>query len=337
MAKVAVITGYYNRASALEMTLDSLRLQTCHDIEIVVFDDASSDGTSAQLDALLAKWQDPRFTIRRHNRNLGFVRGLIDAIAATDSEYIAIQGSGDVSHSTRIEKQVARLDADATLGMVGCQFTEVQESGAGIRRIPMYPDANGITLSDLIRRNVYFSHGDVMYRREAYDAAGGYRAAFKYSQDYDLWLRIMKSYPVGTVLEDLYERHVRFDGVSYTPSKLVAQECYSILARKMVLSSSEAEDGIYQTLKEGDPVSLVDPADPYLQTRVRQAALRAVTMHRPDDAAELIGKYIKGAFYKPAFRVISAVFGNKAAGSLARSLKGSPLMRKIAFFIIKNK
>jgi len=337
MAKVSIITGYYNRADALELTLESLRRQTYHDIEIVVFDDASSDNTQAVLDTLLERWKDDRFTIRRHQKNIGFVQGLIDAISATDSEYIAIQGSGDVSHETRIEKQVARLEQDPKIGMVGGQFTEVQENSSETRRVAMFPDANGISINDLIKRNIYFSHGDVMYRRISYESAGGYRSAFKYSQDYDLWLRIMRNDGVGTVCENLYDRYVRFDGVSYSPPKIIEQECYSILARRMAQMPWDEGLALYEELECCGPIALVSPDDSYLQTRVKQATLRAMEMQRSDDASWLIENYITRQPERAVFLAINRLARFERIHSILRMAKSSPVLRRLAFFVVKGR
>ncbi len=94
MAKVSIITGYYNRGDKLERTLDSLRLQDFDDFEIVVFDDASTDGTRTRLEGYAKAHPNASLVLRNHEENKGFVRGMIEAVADTKSPYIAVQGLG---------------------------------------------------------------------------------------------------------------------------------------------------------------------------------------------------------------------------------------------------
>ncbi len=50
----------------------------------------------------------------------------------------------------------------------------------------------------------WFGHGSVMMRREAFQAVGGYDNSFKYSQDYDLWLRMSERFTLANLEECLY-------------------------------------------------------------------------------------------------------------------------------------
>lgn len=92
---------------------------------------------------------------------------MIDAISRTQSKYIAVHGSGDVSLQTRLEKQAALLEARPEIGLVGCYYTNIVEEHY-LRR-PRRPQAEGMTLERLLKGNV-FSHGEVMYRRDVYES-----------------------------------------------------------------------------------------------------------------------------------------------------------------------
>jgi glycosyltransferase involved in cell wall biosynthesis len=284
MPRVSVITGYYNRSDVVDRTLSSVLSQTYSDLELVVFDDASSDGTAASIQRFADKAQDSRLTVRNHEANLGFVRGLAEAIADTDSEFIAIQGSGDVSHASRLERQVELLDARPEVGAVGCWYYNIVEH-EGIRRLRK-PDADAADLSSLMERNV-FSHGEVMIRRSAYDAAGGYRLAFSNSQDVDLWLRLVQVAQLATVKEPLYERYVQFDGVSYHPRKLAKQARYSIAARQLVSMSMGEADYWLQRIEAEGPGALVPDDHPILQRRYMHSAIRSAIWGATDDAVEI--------------------------------------------------
>ena len=152
---------------------------------------------------------------------------MLDAIKWAKGEYIAIQGSGDVSYAKRLEYQKNFLDENPDVGIVGSHYENFVET-SGVCRLRT-PDANTATVQSLIKKNV-FTHGEVMFRKEVYEKAGGYRAEFIFCQDYDLWLRMSNHCRFGTVPKLLYRRHVDFDGVSYKPEKFIAQTRYMIIA-----------------------------------------------------------------------------------------------------------
>ena len=204
MARVTVVSGFHNRGPLLERTIESILGQSFSDLELIVFDDKSVDDTAVRLEVLAAQYADSRFRYRVHPENIGFVRGLRRAIQETDSEYIAIQGSGDASLPDRLREQVDYLDAHPRVAAVGGWYYNVQEAQG--TRILRRPEAEGLQLEDLVQRNV-FSHGEVMIRRTAYERVGGYRTIFKYAQDRDLWLRLARAgYAFGTIRKPIYER-----------------------------------------------------------------------------------------------------------------------------------
>lgn len=232
--RVSIITGYYNRAPVLRRTVESILRQTFTDFELLVFDDGSTDGTAEQLAAMAEEYADPRFRYISHE-NKTFTRALVDAIAQTNGEYIAIQGAGDISRPSRIERQVQLLDDRADVVAVGCWYENVHES-TGIREVHR-PDAakatGGMTT---------FSHGEMMVRRSSHDAVGGYRAEFKYGQLTDLGFRLSQMGTFATVPEILYERHLQVDGVTFNPSRIAVQSQYFELARQLHrLGADDAE------------------------------------------------------------------------------------------------
>jgi hypothetical protein len=62
--------------------------------------------------------------------------------------------------------------------------------------------------------NAVSGHGHVMFRKSAYDQAGGYDPAFRFAQDYDLWTRMMHIGAFGTVPGLLYKFRIDHDSIS---------------------------------------------------------------------------------------------------------------------------
>jgi glycosyltransferase involved in cell wall biosynthesis len=77
--------------------------QTFRDFELLVVDDASSDGSPATL----AACGDPRLRVVRNEENLGLTRSLNRGLSLIESEYVARLDADDLSFPDRLERQVA--------------------------------------------------------------------------------------------------------------------------------------------------------------------------------------------------------------------------------------
>ena len=304
--RVSVVTGYYNRGPALEATIRSILNQTFTDFEFIVFDDASSDDTAERMRALEAELKDPRLICIVHEKNKGFTRGIAEAVAMARGEYIAIQGSGDISLPRRLELQVGLLDSRPEVGAVGGWYTNIVVDD-GARRLRR-PDADSATLQSLQNDNVY-SHGEVMFRKALYDQVGGYRPAFKFCQDIDLWLRMIKVSRLATVREEIYDRYVRADGVSYDPRKFAVQARYAILARAFALLPPDEQAQAVAELEEKGPLALVPKSNPALQKRYIRAALRSVAFGHTAEAVQLARDDIVDPLRRQAIILLARFFG----------------------------
>jgi len=193
---VSVVMGVRNGAATLETTLASLTKSQDVDLEVIVINDGSTDQTGPLLDRLAAA--DPRIRVlNREGR--GLTKALIEGCLEARGTFIARQDAGDRSLPGRLEQQVACLDADPGANLCSCHVRLVVEEGAtaAVNRLAEESLADGLTGPAI--------HGSVLMRREAYERAGGYRAAFYYAQDLDLWSRMVESGRHRVVPEVLYE------------------------------------------------------------------------------------------------------------------------------------
>ncbi len=290
--KISVITGYYNRPKVVRRTIESLLNQSLRDIEILIFDDCSKDNTAQVIADLCCEYNDDRLVPIYHEKNTGFTRGLIEAIQKSRGEYIAIQGSGDVSLPARLELQAKALDENPDIGVVGCYFRNYDE--AGVHYIARRPDASRVTL-DSLRANNVFAHGEVMIRRSFYEQVGGYRPIFRFSADYDLWLRLIRISKFHTVPDFLYDRYMLRDGVSYNPDKAIHMVKYHALGWQI-----SHDESLYQEIvkKYGEtiPVDEVLPDDNYkVQKKLLRLALRFTLFGDRDEAAH-VGFRLKSVY-----------------------------------------
>jgi glycosyltransferase involved in cell wall biosynthesis len=267
---VSIISGFYNRKDFVERTLLSLINQSYKNLELIVFDDCSTDETYERIQT----FKDKRIIAYKHPSNIGFTKGLINAINnVSKGQFIAIQGSGDTSEPLRIEKQVEVLLDNKKVGVVGGYYDNIVEHSKIVR--PRFPKADNTTFDSLRKGNV-FTHGEVMFRRSLYENVGGYRPEFQYCQDYDLWLRMIKHCQFLTVKEKIYNRYIQFDGVSYDPKKFLIQARFYLLSQKISILNTDKQNEIIDKLKKSKITDLIPISDKFLQKRIMFACLRLI-------------------------------------------------------------
>lgn len=216
MTMISVVMGVFNGAGTLAVTLDSILAQTYRDFECIVVDDGSTDDTPRILAEYASR--DRRFRVITQP-NAGLTRALIAGCAAARGSNIARHDAGDLSGPRRFELQTGALDADAGLAFVSC-WTEY----AGPELEPLYT-ARGAGLAGKPIRIIDQSHkhgvvdgpthhGSVMFRRDAYNRAGGYRPQFYYGQDWDLWYRLAREGTFQIIPEALYTARITPDAIS---------------------------------------------------------------------------------------------------------------------------
>ena len=229
--RIAVVSVYHNRRDHVVASLRSILDQTHRDIDFVVVDDGSTDDTLERIRSI----EDPRLRVIAH-ANQGFTRSIATAVAATDAPLVAVHGSGDLSHPERLAVQAAALAANPEVPLCATASRNVDaETGREL-------DVQRFERTRMRREDFLdappFTHGSVMFRRDAYDRAGGYDPFFAFSQDWDLWLRMLRGAEGLFIDRILYDRLAQPDGASYNAKKAVRQLLYKYLA----LALSEMDD-----------------------------------------------------------------------------------------------
>jgi glycosyltransferase involved in cell wall biosynthesis len=195
---ISVVMSVYNNADTLVAAMDSVLRQEGVELEFIVIDDGSTDGSAAMLDDY-AGW-DPRVMVI-HRDNQGLTASLIHGCALARGTWIARQDADDVSLPGRLRKQ---LDAGASSGapvLVGCHARYFTSDGDVL--FDYVPPDN--LRERIVQGECTVSpHGSILFRRDAYTKIGGYRAAFYYAQDLDLNIRLAAQGAVAVVPEVLY-------------------------------------------------------------------------------------------------------------------------------------
>ncbi len=222
---VSVVLATYNSVEGLQKSINSLVKQTYQPFELIVIDDGSKDATWQYLTQL----DLPRFHAHRNIPNQGQTPSLEYGIKLARGKYIARHDDADISHPTRLEKQVAFLEATPEIALLGTQTDWIVKSGKVLRHFDR-PINHAEIIEWMVNKNCFW-HGSVMFRKDAFEAVGGYRTAFKLAQDYDLWLRLAEQYQVANLPETLYR--MRFSVNMASVRRNDEQNAYAELARRL--------------------------------------------------------------------------------------------------------
>ena len=180
---ISVVMAVYNGERYLSASIDIILSQTYADFEYVIVNDGSND-TSGEILAAYAR-QEPRIQIV-HQMNQGLTRSLNMAIARATGMYIARQDADDISLSERLATQLEYLESRG-LDLVSSDFVGFDDTGdLHVSR----PSAKRFLLLRSLVLGNNLAHGTFFFRRLP---ALVYDEHFHYSQDFELWLRSVRT------------------------------------------------------------------------------------------------------------------------------------------------
>jgi hypothetical protein len=195
---VSVVLSAHNGAADLAKAVDTILAQTFSDFELIAINNGSTDGTAAVLNGL----RDPRVRVI-HQDDRGLAAALNRGIALARGRYVARQDHDDWARPTRLEKQVAFMEANPDCALVGTR-AEIWVGDRKTERAHDHPTDNAALQFELLFDS-YFVHSSVMMRKSALDAVGAYTTdpARQPPEDYELWSRIARRYTVANLPERL--------------------------------------------------------------------------------------------------------------------------------------
>jgi glycosyltransferase involved in cell wall biosynthesis len=222
MVTISIVMAVYNAEKYLRESMQSILDQEYQDYEFIIINDGSTD----KSEAIIKSFSDPRIKYYTQD-NCGLASSLNRGIGLSSGRYIARMDADDISMPERLKKQAGFLDENEDVVLVGTWAARINESGSLLDTLKPY------TTHKQIRRHILndneFIHPSVCFRRESFDALGGYDTQYRYAQDYDLFLRMSENGFVANIPEVLVK--YRFYTGNYTKKKRVLQERTSLKIR----------------------------------------------------------------------------------------------------------
>jgi glycosyltransferase involved in cell wall biosynthesis len=183
---VSVLVAVHDGEPFVRTALLSVLRQTVSDLELIVVDDCSSDGTSDTLAALA----DRRLRVLRNDEQLGLAGSLNRGLDEARGRYVARMDADDAAFPEWLERSLELLDSRSELGLVGSGVLDIEHDGRP-RELHLH-DAG----SAQFRWRALFSapvfHNTVVLEHDLLETHGlRYDTSYGESEDYDLWTRML--------------------------------------------------------------------------------------------------------------------------------------------------
>ena len=298
---VSVVIPTHNRANLLPRAIDSALNQTYKNLEVIVVSDGSTDGT----DELMQRYvKDSRVKYINYKPGRGGNYARNTGLDVAQGEYVAFLDDDDEWHTSKIEKQVALMEADDKVGLVytGINCIYVNE---GIS-YSFIPTKRGDLSKEILFENCIGSTSSVMLRRSLCRACR-FDENLQALQDFDLWIKVLQGCKADVVSEPMvqYYNYRNQTQVSSSTAKYV-----------------QATD--YINKKYMDLFAKLTPYE-YKQKQVNDIMLlgnKAMRNNSPSEARQFFGQAFKiNPSLSPVASWVLSFFGYKNMLRLKSKLK----------------
>ena len=218
---VSVLIPTYNSVEFVEETVRSIINQTYENIEIIIVDDASTDGTIDILRQL--EKEEKRIKLTQNAKNLGITDNMNNGIRMCAGKYIAILDGDDWAYEYRIEEQVKVMEQNQKV--VLCSgYMDICDENLNIQTTRTYPLKNDEIRRDMVKYDP-ISHTSSMWRKDALLKTDLYSKNFPICRDYDLIVRISEFGEYENIPKPLIKYRVRKE--SETGKRIRQTQLYS--------------------------------------------------------------------------------------------------------------
>jgi glycosyltransferase involved in cell wall biosynthesis len=203
---VSVVVPAYNASATIERTLRSVMAQTYANLEIIVVDDGSNDGTAAIVERIAR--EEPRIIFLRQP-NAGVAAARNTGIARAQGEFIAPIDADDIWHPRKVEKQIAVMGGGGNrIGLVYCFSRLIDEHDIITPDHGRAGDARGDVLARLVLSNFVGNASSPLMRRACLQQIGGYDSSLRAQlaqgcEDFAVYLAIAARWEFDLVPEYL--------------------------------------------------------------------------------------------------------------------------------------
>lgn len=221
---ISVLMAVYNTSQEyLTSAIMSIITQSFSDLEFIIIDDGSNDLTSSYL--MKFAETDRRIVLHKIDKNIGLTRALNEGLKLVRGEFIARQDADDVSGFNRLKAQLEFLNSHPEIDAVCAGVEMIDASGKIIGKLKVNSS------KEKLYRNNSLVHGSMLFRRRVFDRLGSYDERLIFSQDYGIYLKMLRMYgmQIGVLTDSHYFLRKHSDSLS--SRHVIKQFYYSAKAK----------------------------------------------------------------------------------------------------------
>jgi glycosyltransferase involved in cell wall biosynthesis len=211
--RVSIIIPCYEQAHFLAEAVESALAQSYHPLDVTVVDDGSGDATAE----VAAAYPDVR-RVRQHNQGVSAARNA--GLGASHGEYVVFLDADDRLLPGAAEAGVDALEAAPTAALAAGRSRRIAVDGA-----PLPTTVRARVTHDhyaAFVRRCWLGVPEAMHRRQALTAVGGFDRRLRCAEDYDLYLRLARRFPVVDHYEPVAEYRQHRDSLSRNAEQMLA-------------------------------------------------------------------------------------------------------------------
>ncbi len=252
---VSVVIPCFNATKFIPETLDSLRAQTFRDFEIIITNDGCPD--TENLERALEPYRD-EIRYLKSGKWASISESRNNAIQASNARYIALLDSDDIWEPNYLEVQVGILEKDPSIDLVYPDARYFGESAwVGKRFMEMNPSEGEVTMEKLISRemSVFIC---VTARRESLIRAGLFDPQIRGGEDWDLWMRLVRTGGKITYHRQVLARYrLRLGSMSNDKLDLL-RNAVSVCQKHLNLPETSDQERCWFEAKRANAVATMD-------------------------------------------------------------------------------
>lgn len=225
--KISVVLATYNDEKYIKEAIDSVLDQTYRDFELIIIDDGSNDRTAE----IISSYNDERIILIKNERNMGLLYSLNRGMAIAKGEYIARMDGDDICFPWRLQKQLEYMEKHQEITICGANHLVFSDGEKQIRK-GLRPEDSGALKVRLLFGNP-IAHSSWFIRKSDFlKYHFMYNEEFRYSQDYELIYRVLKSCKIACIQTILLKYREK---VKTKPDKKRGDIKYTIRVFKQIM------------------------------------------------------------------------------------------------------
>ncbi len=230
-----VITSYKRDKATVKRALDSILSQTFQDYEIVIVDDNRGEGADEySLPIKTLEETDGRVRVIKTEGGHGSQYARNTGIIHSVGRYVAFLDDDDEWLPEKLDKQYALMEENPSAGLCYTDGYRVNEKkDPGKRELIHAGFFNpALTFRELLHEDRIGTTSQAFIRREVFDKCGMFDTDMPARQDYEMWLRISRDYPIKGIKEGLYLYHLKHDEGQITRDWRKSVKAHLLLGEK---------------------------------------------------------------------------------------------------------